>query len=517
MKPSVDFSIRRAGIAVPLSALGSEGGFGIGDTASLERFFGWMSQAGLSVLQLLPLKDLGPGDSCPYAGLSAMAFDALAVIDPCRVPELRGRTAIEDGLRRSAPLRRARRVDFEKTRTLKRALLEEAFRRFERSGPPERREEFGRFCGSNSGWLDEYALFRSLKEESGWRPWAEWEEGLRERRSQDLAAAHARLNGLIRFHEWLQWTVHEQWSLVRKTAAEHGILLFGDIPFGISRESSDVWAGRDDFDLSANMGAPPDKYSEVGQDWGLPAYRWDRMEEGGHAWWRRRLHKAGELYDLYRLDHAIGFFRTWQVRGDGGRNRFDTHSDAQSRERGRRFFAMAKEAGAPAAPVAEDLGLVPEFMPPVMSDLSIPGYRIAPWMMRPDGTMEDPARYPACSVATLANHDMPPFARWWREAPRHERDAYWKMASGRHEPAPPLRSEALRTVLANLYASNSALVLIQIQDAFGSRDRINVPGTVNSRNWTYRVPYSVEALLRDPRPKATADFLRSLSLSTRRL
>ena len=178
---------------------------------------------------------------------------------------------------------------------------------------------------------------------------------------------------------------------------------------------------------------------------------------------------------------------------------------------------MAKEAGAPACPVAEDLGLVPEFMPPVMSELSIPGYKISPWMMQPDGTMGDPAGFPACSVATLANHDMPPFARWWREAPRHERDAYWKMASGRDEPAPALRAETLKTILSNLYASASALVLIQIQDAFGSRERINVPGTVTARNWTYRVPFTVQALLRDRRPTATAALLRSLAASSARI
>ena len=517
MTSPVDFSIRRSGIAVPLSSLASEEGFGIGDTAALERFFLWMKEAGLNVLQLLPLKDLGPGDSCPYAGLSAMAFDALAYIDPARVPELQGRPSLENGLRRAAPLRRARRVDFERTRALKRALLEEAFERFERSGSPRRREAFGRFCGANSDWLDEYALFRSLKEESGWRPWAQWEPGLRDRAPEALASARTRLAGLIRFHEWLQWTIHEQWAQVRRAAAGHGILLFGDIPFGISLESSDVWAGRDDFDLSASMGAPPDKYSDIGQDWGLPAYRWDRMEAGGHAWWRRRIRKAAELYDLFRLDHAIGFFRTWQVRGGPGKNRFDTGSDHESRDRGRRFFKMAKEAGAPACPVAEDLGLVPEFMPPVMSELSIPGYKISPWMMQPDGTMGDPAGFPACSVATLANHDMPPFARWWREAPRHERDAYWKMASGRDEPAPALRAETLKTILSNLYASASALVLIQIQDAFGSRERINVPGTVTARNWTYRVPFTVQALLRDRRPTATAALLRSLAASSARI
>ncbi|MBI3299336.1 MAG: 4-alpha-glucanotransferase [Elusimicrobia bacterium] len=517
MRDQVNFHRRRAGLALPLSALNSEQGLGIGDAAALERFFDWMNDAGLSVLQLLPLGDLGPGDACPYAAMSALAFDALAYADPLALPELRGRATADGALRRAAKLRRARRVPFAEARALKREAFLEAFRSFERSGSTERREAFGYFRGSNDDWLEEYALFRALKEEAGWTPWQTWDREIRDLEPKALAAARARLIETVRFHEWLQWTMHEQWAALRRSAQRRGVLLFGDLPFGIGRESADVWARQADFDFSAVMGAPPDKYSATGQDWGLPAYRWDKMEEGGHQWWRRRLRQAGELYDLFRLDHAIGFFRTWQVRGGPPQDRFDVSTDDEARERGRRFFAMAKTASAPAYPVAEDLGVVPEYMPAVLSSLDVPGYRIAPWMRRPDGVTEPPSGYPALSVATLANHDMPPFARWWREAPSHERDSYWRMASGTQEPAPSLRAGALRTVLENLYGAGSALVLLQFQDVFGSQHRINVPGTVTARNWTYRVPYTVEALRRDTRPRKTAELLRSLALSSGRL
>ncbi len=517
MTRPVDVLRRRAGLAVPLCALDSETGFGIGDTAALTPFFGWMREAGFTALQLLPLNDLGPGDSCPYAGLSALGLDALAYISPSAVFELRGRPVLDAALRKAAPLRRARRVRFEAVRALKRELLSEAFTRFERSGSGERKERFGRFCGANSDWLADYALFRALKEDIGWRPWEGWEEGLRERDGGALAAARTRLSRAVRFNEWLQWTMHSQWLDVRRIAREKGILLFGDLPFGLAMESADVWARRGDYDFSATMGAPPDKYSETGQDWSLPAYRWDRMEEGGHAWWRRRLRQAGELFDLYRLDHAIGFFRTWQVRGGPDRNRFDSRSDDEARERGRRFFAMARAAGSPAAPVAEDLGLVPSYMPATLAELEVPGYRIIPWNLRADGTFSDPAAYPALSVATLSNHDMPPFARWWGESPREVRDAFWRMAARRDEPAPPLRGAALKTALDTLYRAGSALAITQIQDVFGSRHRINVPGTVTPRNWSYRLPFTVEALTLEPRPRETARMLRSLAEAHGRL
>lgn len=514
---SVEFLRRRAGLALPVTALNSRTGFGVGDVRALEAFFPWMAEAGFTVLQLLPLGDLGPGDSCPYAGLSALALDALTLVDPLGVPELRGRAAVDGALREAERLRRARRVPFEAARALKRRLLEGAFDSFERSADGARREAFGRFCGANADWLSDYALFRALKEEHAWSAWNAWPEGLRDRRPDALAAAGLRLARRARFHEWLQWTAHAQWGRAREAAARHGILLFGDLTFGIARESSDVWARREDFDFGANMGAPPDKYSEAGQDWGLPAYRWARMEEGGHAWWRRRLAQAAALYDLYRLDHAIGFFRTWQVRGGKGKDRFDVSGDHEAAARGRRFFAMAKAAGAPAAPVAEDLGVVPDYMPPALADLGIPGYKIAPWLRDAHNVTADPASYPSLSVATLANHDMPPFKRWWREAPAHERDSYWRMVTGAHEPAPVLDEHARGRVLENLYGAGSSLVLLQIQDVFGSAARINVPGTVTPRNWTYRFPFTVESLLTEDRPRRVAEHLRRLSLASKRL
>lgn len=514
---SVEFLFRRAGIAIPVSALNSERGFGVGDVRALESFFAWMAEAGLTVLQLLPLGDLGPGDSCPYAGLSSLGLDALTLIDPLGVPELNGRAVLDGALREAAPLRRSRRVRFEAARSLKRRLLEGAFDSFERSAGGARREEFGRFCGENADWLSDYALFRALKEEGRWAPWETWEPGVRDRRPEALKAARARLTRGVRLHEWLQWTAHAQWAKVREAAARHNVLLFGDLTFGIARESSDVWARRDDFDFSANMGAPPDKYSQSGQDWGLPAYRWAKMEEGGHAWWRRRLAQAGELYDLFRLDHAIGFFRTWQVRGGKEFDRFDVGSDQEARERGCRFFEMAKTAGAPAAPVAEDLGVVPDYLPPSLDELGVPGYKIAPWMRDDRNVTADPSTFSGLSVATLANHDMPPFRRWWREAPRHERDSYWKMVTGSEEHAPALDEHARGRVLENLYGAGSALVLLQIQDIFGSAARINVPGTVTDRNWTYRFPFTVESLLIEDRPRRVAAHLRRLALASSRL
>jgi 4-alpha-glucanotransferase len=178
---------------------------------------------------------------------------------------------------------------------------------------------------------------------------------------------------------------------------------------------------------------------------------------------------------------------------------------------------MAKAAGAPAAPVAEDLGVVPDYLPPTLDELGVPGYKIAPWRRDRHNVTENPSSYPGLSVATLANHDMPPFARWWREAPAHERDSYWRMATGSEGPAPRLDEHARGRILENIYGAGSALVLLQIQDVFGSAARINVPGTVTDDNWTYRFPFTVEEMTKEDRPRRVAAHLRRLALASSRL
>ncbi|OGR58232.1 MAG: 4-alpha-glucanotransferase [Elusimicrobia bacterium GWA2_69_24] len=515
---------KRAGVVLPLSALRSGSDAGVGDTAALVPFFDWMRSAGLSVLQLLPLHDLGPSDSCPYTALSAFALDS-AFISLGDVPEIQDspslRRAAQAALRGEPALRlrRARRVPFAEARRFKWTLLEKACAAFERrhlGRNSHRADAFAAFCRRHRSWLEDYALFRALKEEHSWSSWRQWPRALQDREPAALDAARRRLAGRIRFHQYLQWNLFAQWDRVRRAAAERGILLFGDIPFGLSVESADVWSHADLFDFSVSMGAPPDQYSVTGQAWGLPAYRWEVMEEGGHLWWRERLRHTRDLYDIFRIDHAVGFFRTWLVRPKAEESAFDIVGREQQWARGRRFFTLALEEGRPAGVAAEDLGLIPDFMKETLEELGIPGYKVTRWQDTEDGYL-NPRNFPRVSVATTGNHDTSSLAAWWAEIPQEARDDYWEMVRGKAETAPRFSHAVQMRILRNLYEAGSALALVSFQDLFGSRARVNIPGTITNRNWTYRMPWPVEDLLRAPRSRRATTAARRLAVLGGRL
>jgi 4-alpha-glucanotransferase len=522
MKDFIGLVGRRAGVIVPLSSLRSRRDFGIGDIGALDGFFDWMESAGLGVLSLLPLNESAPLDPCPYAAISAFAIDP-AFADLRDVPEIRHSPEAQRRLDETADSREAElsrsaaRARFGDARALKARLLEDAARRFEEreyDRDSERASEFRSFLARNR-WLADYALFKTVKEERGWEFWGHWPQGLRDRDPRILAEFRLRHAQRILFHEYVQWILHGQWRCARRKAAQRGILLFGDLPFGLSRESADVWSRREDFDSAWNMGAPPDWYSDTGQDWGLPAYRWAAMRERGHLFWRARLRQASELYDLFRLDHAVGFFRTWLLQKDPRLGRFDLSPEEAQRARGREFFEMALAEAGSSKPVAEDLGVIPPFVREVLSSLGIPGYKIPRWE-QPSGRggFLNPAGYPALSVAAAGTHDTPPLAAWWGEMQGNERERYWEMAGG--SGAPPDFEPAHEPLLANLYAAASSLVLLQFQDAAGSRDRINTPATVGEHNWTYRIPLPVEDLLSDPALAAKTRLLKRLAVETGR-
>lgn len=490
---------RRAGLLVPLSAVRSRSDLGLGDPAALSPLVDWMRSAGLTVLQVLPLHDLGPEDSCPYASVSAFALD-WAMIALGDVPALAGDPEACSPC--AEKLREIPRARFSSTRAFKRRLLEKAFAASPAPDPE--------WCAREAHWLEDYALFRALKEESGWRPWREWPEGLRDRRPEALEEARKRLARPIALHRWLQWTADAQWRAARAAAAERGILLYGDVPFGVSTESADVWAHQEDFEPGVSMGAPPDQYSATGQDWDLPAYRWERMEAAGHPWWRARLRRTCGLFDLVRLDHAVGFYRTWRIPRGGGPPGFDVPTDEAARARGRRFLTMVlEECRGRAEVVAEDLGLIPPFVREVLAELGIPGYKVTRWERYADG-FADPRFYPALSAAAIGNHDTSPLAAWWDEMPEWERARYWRMVSG-EDGSPAFSPRVHELVLKNLYAAGSDLVVLCFQDVDGSKDRINVPGTVGEHNWTWRMPRAAEDL-----DAAAAAWLRRLAVESGR-
>jgi 4-alpha-glucanotransferase len=271
----------------------------------------------------------------------------------------------------------------------------------------------------------------------------------------------------------------------------------GDLPFLVGGDSADIWARAQAFHLDLRAGVPPDAFSDDGQDWGLPVFRWDAIAAGDYHWMRERARHNAELYDMFRVDHVVGLYRTFYRPDAGPRNgpgRF-TPSDEPSQIRLGETVLGILDGGARRV-IAEDLGTVPDFVRASLGRLGVPGYRVLRWE-QDDGVFRDPAAYPALSVATTGTHDTESVADWYEALGAAEREAFLAlpcMAGLRPRVPATFDHEVRDAVLGCAYKSGSELVLLPFQDALGARERVNVPGTVNDDNWTYRMPMDLEEL-----------------------
>lgn len=507
---------RHAGVLTPLFSMPSRHSWGIGEIPDLVRFARWLELGCLDFVQLLPLNEMQEGQSSPYSALSAMALDPIFIAVE-HVPDWPSARAALPAEHRGAldRARAAARVDYVAVRDLKKQAFAAAFAAFaaEHLGRRDSRDAaFSSFCERERWWLDDYALFRALHDEHGGRHWREWEPGVRDRQPAALDAARARLERAVQYYAYLQWIADVQWQAARAAAAPVGV--FGDFPFMVSGHSADVWARQHEFDLDASVGTPPDAFSSTGQDWGLPPYRWDVVERGGFEWLRHRVRRFADLYDAFRIDHLIGFFRTY-VRKPGQPPGFWPAEEQQQRAMGEHLLSLF--ASGSATPIAEDLGTVPDFLRVSLAARGIPGMKVLRWERdwHSDGhPFHDPSGYAEASVATTGTHDTETTAEWWDTADAAERGALLAL--------PPLRGAGLTAdepfsdrvrdaILGLLYGAGSRLAILPIQDIFGWRDRINVPAVVDDVNWTWRLPVPVEDLTTTPAMVATARGLAALA------
>jgi 4-alpha-glucanotransferase len=499
-----DVSPRAAGLLLPLFALRSTRDWGIGEIGDLPALAAWMASAGHRLLQLLPILEIPAGERSPYGALTAFAIDPVYLsMDAVEDFVTAGGTAALDPADR-ALLERARAdaaIAYDAVRDLKRRALERAFARFLREwrAGSTRTAELRRFREAEAGWLPDYALFRTLQERRPGRGWQTWEHGLRTCEPAAVADTRAVTAERRLFHEYVQWLAAEQWADARRAAARVGVRLKGDLPFMVSRESADVWARQAEFACEATIGAPPDAFNAAGQDWGLPAHRWAVMAAGDFAWLRARVARAAALFDAVRLDHVVGFYRTFVRVGDRPAVFVPADVDEQRRQGERLLRVVAAAAGATQV-IGEDLGSIPEFVRESLTRLAIAGYRVLRWE-ESGGTFRDPATWPACSVATTGTHDTSALVTWW-ETELDEGGRLALAAVPGFTPLAGLGPEFTPAVhdalLDGLYGAGSDLVVLPFADAYGGRDRINTPATVGAANWGYRLPWSMAELAGAP-------------------
>ena len=560
--------IRIAGILAPSFAVRSDEDLGIGDTQGLRQLVDWAAEIGFRLLQLLPINETG-ADNSPYMAISSVAIEPSTIfISPESIPDL-SRTTYESILAyydldklRSGP------VLYPIVKGLKLLLLGRAFDAFsknELARNTARGRKFRAWLREQSAWIDAYALFRVLMDENRvneqWDLWPKEQQTFSTAKAW-LAAQPAKkrkdFENRIRFYSYVQWLAFTQWRELKQHAESKGVALMGDVPFGISYYSADVFAQPEFFDLEWSGGAPPEPafqdnafVARWGQNWGIPLYRWARMREDGLAWWRQRVRHVREIFHLFRIDHVLGFYRIYGFPWRPQQNdEFALLSDDEARARtagklphfierddyaapenfdlnraqGEEFLrALLDETGRHRL-IGEDLGTVPGYVRPSLQSLGIAGFKIPIWETKEDGWLIDGAHYGRLSVATYATHDHEPLrARWERnlhtvtEKTSHEHDAAWdemrKLAGFANidlrEPQ-PWSDHLHETFLAALFRSNSWLAVCMITDLFATSQRFNVPGAVAESNWSTRLPFTVQTWRNEPQTAAKMERVRRL-------
>jgi len=506
---------RRAGITIPLFSIRSQSGWGIGEIPDLPRFAEWAGQAGFSVLQLLPVNEVGGADASPYSASSAFALDpAYMSLDACEdFKAAGGRDALpQDAKDFLATAQNNALVDWVNVRKFKQAGIDLAFERFFRE---EWQKKTGRarqlvmFSNENQGWLEDYALYRVWHDKLQ-TSWLDWPVRARDRDPGALAELRRdEADNLLRV-KWTQWQLDRQWRQARREASRFGVDLMGDLPFVVGVDSADVWAHPWLFRTDLHVGAPPDDENPDGQDWGLPLYEWTALSRDRFGWIRERAARAGQLFALYRIDHAIGFYRTFYRSPDGKRKGFSPDTEHDQLRLGESMMRLMGQFG---EVVAEDLGVVPEFLQPSLQRAGVPGYRVLRWEKEGD-RFRDPASWPESSVATNATHDTTTTADWYETLSPDEREHLRELPGmGGLDVKKPYEEGARDLLLRAIYAAPSTLAIIPFQDALGLKERINTPGKVDAANWSFRAPESIDDLLAD---HGTMERLAKLAAETGR-
>jgi 4-alpha-glucanotransferase len=510
---------RSAGILIPLFSLRTADDFGRGEIMQMTQLIDFTISIGHRVIQLLPLDETAPSEASPYSALTVFAIDPL-YISATQIAGV-GKMALRRARRDAGDP--ARRIARERYVSLKKELLERAFETFASRARARERRALEDFVRDNSYWIHDYALYRALKDHFDFRSWEAWPAELAHRDQGALAAARRDLAQSIHKFSYFQFLAHQQWKTVRDYAREHGVLIGGDLAFSPGRDSDVVWAHQESYDLTRSIGTPPDAFSASGQRWGLPMPNWAAMRADGFQIWRARTRHARSLYDMVRIDHVVGLYRTFSFGSDdvNDKGKFAPENEDEQQAQGEAVIRAIKEEAGDLQLIAEDLGTVPPWVRKSLSELAIPGYKVMQWERQwdaPEQPFINPAEYPALSLATTGTHDTEALTLWWREQPIEVRAALTKAFNldGRVNVRAPLGMPVLNEILRTLYAAPSIVTVLPIQDLFGWSARINLPGTVSASNWSYRLPIPFERMATSHAIAARAHDLKKIAIESKR-
>ena len=476
--------MRKSGMLMPVSAL--PGAYGIGCfSKEAYEFVDILKEAGQKLWQILPLGQTGYGDS-PYQSFSTFAGNPYFI-------DLE--TLIEDELLTKEECDQAdfgeneEEIDYEKIYNARFKVLKLAYARAKKNGLMESKA-YRTYLEEEKAWLADYALYMAVKDSFDGKSWDQWEEDIRLRKPEAIAAYQEQLSAEIDFYEFLQYLFAGQWAGLKTYANEQGIEIIGDIPIYVAFDSADTWANPKLFQLDeenlpvAVAGCPPDAFSATGQLWGNPLYAWDYHKKTGYDWWMKRVACCFKLYDIIRIDHFRGFDEYFSI-PYGAENAIGGHWEKGP---GIDLFRKVEQALGWKQVIAEDLGYVTDSVREMVRESGFPGMKVLEFAFdsRDSGCANDylPHNYPVNSVAYTGTHDNETIVGWWSSITKEEQKLARDYMCDQYTP----ESELYKSLISLIMRSSAKLCVIPMQDylGLGNNCRINTPSTVG-KNWKWRV------------------------------
>ena len=466
--------MRSSGILMHISSL--PGPYGIGTMGKRAfQFIDFLEEAGQSVWQILPLNPTGYGDS-PYQSCSTFAGNHYLIdLD----------ALVEDGLLMQEELDSVQwchsetKADFGLLYKNRLEVLRKAYARF------TQQEELDAFCRENSSWLSDFALFMALKDSFGGKPWYQWEDALKFRDPDAIWAARQAQKEEIRFFCFVQYLFFRQWNALRAYAHSKDIRIIGDVPIYVPYDSVEVWKDTALFQLDEKLdpvavaGCPPDAFTEDGQLWGNPLYRWDVMEADGFSWWMRRLEAAGKMYDVVRMDHFRGLESYWSIPYGNETARIGQWIKGP----GMAFVNAVRKNLPQLDMIAEDLGYLTQEVLDLRDASGYPGMKVLEFAFdsrEPSNYL--PHTYSPNTICYTGTHDNMTMRQWFETAaPEAVEYATEYMNLSEKE-------GLVWGVIRTAFASVSDCCMVPMQDLLnlGADARMNFPGTLSDSNWTWR-------------------------------
>ncbi len=454
--------------------------YGMGDLGpAAYRFIDFLVDTDQSIWQILPLGPTGYGNS-PYASYSAFAGNHYLIS-----PEL----LVKKGLLTDQEVRidtipTTHKADYNTAFRIKDRLLGIAAERFKEKNDSLMAEQFTHFRQDNQWWLPDYTLFMACSEHYDYRPWNQWEEGLRKRKKKTLEDYRNRLTDRIAYHEWCQFEFFQQWHAIREYANDRDIIVIGDIPIFVDHNSADVWSHSELFEVDKDgnrilvSGVPPDYFSETGQLWGNPLYRWKVMEKNGFEWWVKRFEQMFSLFDAIRVDHFRGFEAYWEVK-----------ATEKTAIKGRwvkgprnKLFDTIRERLGELPIIAEDLGVLTKEVIELRDSYNFPGMKILQFAFSDNAANSFlPHNYKTSNcVVYTGTHDNDTTIGWYNKGTDLEK----------HRVREYMQVDGTNIVwdmirLGMLSVADMAIFPLQDYMNLDSGHRMNFPGTA-SGNWEWR-------------------------------